>query len=723
MDVNAAKEELGGRRLRVRKTVGLLIDWISTPYHGEIIGGLQDFCESADLNLTCIVTGRLGSTHENEQCRNVLSDLASGATVDGLVVCAASLQNFSGYDYMRQFLARFDELPMVTLHESFSGIPSVSVDNGAGIRLLMDHLTKEHGYRRFAFLRGLPGNRDFDERYSSWRNYMQENGLPILEDCIFQGAYKPQSGIDAIQSLWSAREQLDALVCANDAMAFGAQEEAARRGWRLPVTGFDDANLAYKASLTTLRQSIASQASLAGSLLLKLMQNETIPLEHNESPLLVVRGSCGCLREGLLHASNACRDPLDGDPAPSLAFPEIKAAFVSEYDLEDLHDVGEKLFSTLDQEKELKVVVTEFPQLGIDACCIALYDDSAAPLTTARLVAAYDGEKVFPISQAGIQFPTLSILPAGILDTRQRRSLMVQALFRGYEQMGFAVFSMSTRKWRTFEILRRELSTALKGASLLQSVLNHADELDRQVKLRTQELVEANTQLKLEILERSRVEAELARREEHYRDLALLLPTMVLELDLNYRFSFINRAGMEMLDLPDKETGRSEPFLAYVHPDDGEYVEEMFCGIVEQRRTASGEFRILTKTKKTVSILFEANYITRNGALKGIRLSGINIGTMFSAAVKPEEVLYSHYHFSPRVKEVLQLMMQGYSSREIAAKLRISENTVKAHVRAIYVEMGVDNRSSLFKVLREYQVHHFGYQSYVFSMLSTLIKA
>lgn len=701
------------KRNHARKTIGLLIDWISTPYHVDILAGVQDFCEAEDINLICFVTGRLGSDWKSEKCRNIIADLASQKTVDGLLVCASSLQNFSGHEYLREFLVRYENLPMVTLHDSFPEIASVSIDNSAGITLLMDHLVKQHGYKRFAFLRGKEGNRDFDERYKSWRGYLARNNIPIDNECIVAGDYNPQAGIDAVRFLASRTDCFDALVCANDSMAFGALDEIKRLGLNIPVVGFDNVNMAYSASLTTVRQSITNQAQLAAGMLIRLIDREPVELEYHEQPLLIVRGSCGC---------KAHNSPPEYTTPDQLLDGEAKSNYLNEYDLEDLNNIGEKLFATLNREEELRVMTNEFPGMGIDGCCVSLYDDAADPLSTARLVAAYDGDRVYKVSREGIQFMTRSILPTGIMDTPKRKSLMIQSLFLGYEQIGLAVFSMSSRKWHIYEVLRRELSSALKGASLLESVQNHAQELEQQVKLRTRELEETNTRLKLEILERARIEAELARREEHYHDLALLLPTMVLEMDLHFQLTFINRAGIELLDLPDKETGRGESFMNYVHGDDSEYVEEMFTGIITQQRKASGEFRIISSSKKTISILFEANSIVKNGSLKGIRLSGINIGSMFSAAVQPEEILFKHYHFSPRVKEVLQLMLQGYSSKQIGVKLNISENTVKAHVRAIYSEMGVDNRSSMFKVLREYQVHSFGYQSYVFSMLSTLIK-
>ncbi|HIA56345.1 MAG TPA: response regulator transcription factor, partial [Candidatus Lambdaproteobacteria bacterium] len=42
--------------------------------------------------------------------------------------------------------------------------------------------------------------------------------------------------------------------------------------------------------------------------------------------------------------------------------------------------------------------------------------------------------------------------------------------------------------------------------------------------------------------------------------------------------------------------------------------------------------------------------------------------------------------------EILEILSQGYSNRKIAAKLEISNNTVKFHLKNLYVKVQVDNR-------------------------------
>ncbi len=54
---------------------------------------------------------------------------------------------------------------------------------------------------------------------------------------------------------------------------------------------------------------------------------------------------------------------------------------------------------------------------------------------------------------------------------------------------------------------------------------------------------------------------------------------------------------------------------------------------------------------------------------------------------------------SPRQREVLQLLSLGMDNDQIAARLFISRNTVKFHVRTIYGRLGVHNRVEAARVL------------------------
>ncbi|MCX7923774.1 MAG: response regulator transcription factor [Clostridia bacterium] len=58
--------------------------------------------------------------------------------------------------------------------------------------------------------------------------------------------------------------------------------------------------------------------------------------------------------------------------------------------------------------------------------------------------------------------------------------------------------------------------------------------------------------------------------------------------------------------------------------------------------------------------------------------------------------------FSERELEIVKLMVDGCSNREIATKLFISEGTAKNYISVIYSKIGVSDRSKAVALLRDY---------------------
>jgi len=57
--------------------------------------------------------------------------------------------------------------------------------------------------------------------------------------------------------------------------------------------------------------------------------------------------------------------------------------------------------------------------------------------------------------------------------------------------------------------------------------------------------------------------------------------------------------------------------------------------------------------------------------------------------------LAKQFNLTPREQETVEYLVQGLTSKEIAARMRISPNTVKAFLRLIMVKMGTTTRSGI----------------------------
>lgn len=56
---------------------------------------------------------------------------------------------------------------------------------------------------------------------------------------------------------------------------------------------------------------------------------------------------------------------------------------------------------------------------------------------------------------------------------------------------------------------------------------------------------------------------------------------------------------------------------------------------------------------------------------------------------------------TPREKEIFYLLVQNYSTRDIAKKLNISEKTVRNHISNVIQKLGVESRiQAVFELIK-----------------------
>jgi DNA-binding NarL/FixJ family response regulator len=60
------------------------------------------------------------------------------------------------------------------------------------------------------------------------------------------------------------------------------------------------------------------------------------------------------------------------------------------------------------------------------------------------------------------------------------------------------------------------------------------------------------------------------------------------------------------------------------------------------------------------------------------------------------------WDLSARQREILEMVEEGLSNAQIAGRLYLSESTIKQHLRAVYKELGVRNRTEAAKTMREH---------------------
>ena len=267
--INQAARSL---RLRNARTILMAAPNIGNPYYSTVLDAV--IRTASERGYSVLVATRIGDDPNRWLADYLLSNRA-----DGLLLFDGSLDTFGlsgldGNDVDVPLVAAYDELPDPQYN-------SVLVDNRAAASRAVQHLI-EYGHTRIGHVMSPSRNRALSERLIGFQEAMQQAGLPIRTDWLFQGNHNLESGIAAAERLLSLPEKPTAVFCGNDEMAIGLIHRLRLGGVECPrdlsVIGFDDIAVARYAAppLTTMHQPREEIGRLATSTLIDIIEG-TIP--------------------------------------------------------------------------------------------------------------------------------------------------------------------------------------------------------------------------------------------------------------------------------------------------------------------------------------------------------------------------------------------------------------------------------------------------------------
>jgi PAS domain S-box-containing protein len=815
-----------------RLTIGLFIDGLESDFHVDLVSSISDYAKENEINFICYITGRLDSTFEWEKNKNLLFDFIDENVIDGILVSVTTLANLSGKNRVEDIFQRFNKIPIVAISEKLCDFPAILVENKSPFEELIKHMVVDHGYKKLAFITGPDGATEAEARYGAYRKVLETYGIPFNEDLVVSGNFIIRSGYDAVRVLLDERKvDFDAIVCANDNMAFGVMTEMKinRKIFPFPVIGIDDRIYSKELQLTTLRYPTRDAGRSAIELLINKIKGEPVPNEIVLSMEVLIRESCGCNihRNGkdtidthhtnliessfdsqihqiiikiinsipkigslnekivstrlkqIIHSiiedtKNKCiskfreewtdfiNDALTGTLNLSLVHDILSLLrkyllqFIREVDiLAFIHNLfyhaelmlwtalnkQEAFNKILSRENSLSMDQLEFelagslnidrkfdileqrlPSFGIQNLFISLYEDMDCPLLNSRLIFALHRGRRLSIEKGGIIFPTKELIPQIIISTINPYCLYVENLYRGNMNLGFVAIEYDTKIDNIYQKLHGIINDSLYTSLLLDKISKQAIRLETKVKEQTNDIYQKNIQLELEIAEKNKIETRLKKNEEKFKQMALLLPSIIIDTDLNMNIKFMNKAGLDLFHLKDEDLNRNISFSNYIVPEDIKMVKDT------AERTLAGEslsfniFRVQTSKGNIIDFLCKALQLSNDSIVEGLRWNAIDMKSLIMASITPELTLIKEFNLSNREKEIFEKMCKGLKIKDIADSLFITEGTVKDHIGSIYSKLSVKNREEFFNFLKNYHINRFGYNSYIFSILKSILK-
>jgi PAS domain S-box-containing protein len=130
---------------------------------------------------------------------------------------------------------------------------------------------------------------------------------------------------------------------------------------------------------------------------------------------------------------------------------------------------------------------------------------------------------------------------------------------------------------------------------------------------------------------------------------------------------------------------RGRHFSSVVAPEDSRRARELFSRKVLGNSPATDSTGVLVSTAGT-RVAVEISSVR---LMSGERVVGV-FGLFED---RPDDTTTApHPHLTPRQVEVLRLLEQGRSTKQIAAELRLSIETVRNHIRRLFRALGVHSR-------------------------------
>ena len=287
------------RRLRI----AVLLDHLNSfsgGYEAQLRDAIHAKCLEAGHHLLLVYGGPVEAPQPIDVADNAIYALLRPDSVDGIIVVSTLLSTYGGPSGVARLVERLAHAKMCSIGIELPGVPSLLLDNRPGMEAVVEHLVRDHGCRKIAFLTGTPENPEARVRFEAYQAVLSRHGIAFDPALTARGYFRTNSAKVAMEEILARGVEIDGVVAANDEMATGAVDVLRKRGLRvpqdIPVTGFDDLMLARLGNppLTTVAQPFDQVAEWAVRAIEEQAAGRGVPACTEVAARFVRRQSCGC---------------------------------------------------------------------------------------------------------------------------------------------------------------------------------------------------------------------------------------------------------------------------------------------------------------------------------------------------------------------------------------------------------------------------------------------
>jgi len=447
--------------VKKRKTFGLLINDIDGSFQTLLWLAFKQAAEKMDCNLMVFVGRALKNEGIGANQHHIIYCFIEKGVLDGLIIASSAIATFIKPSEFKRFCKKYRDIPIVSFGIEIPNASTIICEGEKGLKDLIQHLIDDHGYKKIAFVKGPEDNGGAIGRFVAYKEILEEKNIPFDEKLIFKGDFVTDSGYRAMEEIVQSGIEYDAVVFANDSMAYGGirSVENMKKLGIYPldkdcvICGFDDSVIARRVNppLTTVKQPMTEMCDKCVELLLKGDVEEKLYVFDS---VLVKRASCGC-------SYNVENDDSFNNKVIKLVGNYRIHENIQTYEMDDLFN---KLTPVL-------------KQCFIGSCFIFKYVDGPVffeedmaydefykvPLKSEMVYAYYNYERIC-IDEKNKIIKTTDILPKCFMPVDKRITYIVMPLFFSNEHFGYICFETTDNNVMIYELLRGEISNTLKGA-------------------------------------------------------------------------------------------------------------------------------------------------------------------------------------------------------------------------------------------------------------------
>jgi diguanylate cyclase (GGDEF)-like protein len=332
--------------------IGLFTCHLDNDYALSMCTGAEYAAKELDVNLLIFPGMFLNASFNDPE--NELYDYqynagfyyANKENLDVLIIALGAIGPFLSEKNIHDFLAHFEDIPIITLETKIEGYPCIQTDNSSGLKEAIEHLIQVHNRKHIGFVSGRQGNADAIERLNIYKSTLKAHNMSVSEDMIVYGDFSEFSQ-PIVSELLDKNPDIDAIVFGNDQMAIGGYAELKKRGIKIgtdiSVIGFDDSPVAATMDppLTTVNSNTTELGYRAVCEAVKLYTTGIVSSCIVDSHF-IKRVSCSCdLSDFSLEAFNPKTKDINQQLKilDDILLYEIKDTFYAEYVCEKFNDI------------------------------------------------------------------------------------------------------------------------------------------------------------------------------------------------------------------------------------------------------------------------------------------------------------------------------------------------------------------------------------------------